>query len=574
MSSTKSFKKTIAKFFLPDNPKDFKTEYNHPEVDRQRREPKTSKYDKFNFLNAFNWYPSHYSKFERTFLVKFDICVLFFLCASFYTKYLDNSNVGSAYVSGLKADLNLHGNELNYFNTCYTVGYALFQIPITLLITKRQFSRHLLIFCELAWGLMTLANAYVTNAQEMYVIRFFVGVFEACSFPATYVILSSYLTEEELFKRAGVYGAFATAGSASAGALQTQARRSLDGVFGLAGWRWQFIIDSVLTFGIFLYGFFLFPGIPSACKEFGVFSEDEMIFARKRLENKIAFPDKFTKKTLIETLKTWQIYFASFLWVLHHLSWYSNGPKLYMKARTDIYTTSMVTTWDSYIYCVGIPCSIIVPPLCQYYGKLIPVNLVMLTAYYACIILVTWNVPNAVMISAFFMQEPFRSGLAQNFYSWIASLCKDNVEKKTIVLSWVQALSYGINAFAVTLQYDLSGAPRFKKGYIVNFVIIAATHVVFFIGLFLDKYDRKYIPQFAGNRHTDGDEKLLSTVDVAGDSDSDSDVDSDASRVAPGRLGHLEYLNTEKKQSDGDDAIHVVTYDGSLHSGSASSSLV
>lgn len=503
-------KRVLKKSFLPDDSKNFKFEYNHPEINRDRTTPKYSKYDKYNVLNAFNWYPSHYSAYEKKFLMKFDIFIFFFLCASFYTKYLDNSNVGSAYVSGLKEDLNLHGNELNYFNTCYTVGYALFQIPITLLITKRQFSRHLLLFCELAWGMMTLANAYVTNANQMYAIRFFVGVFEACSFPSTYVILSSYLTEEELFKRAGVYGAFAAAGSASSGALQTRARESLNGILGLEGWRWQFIIDAVITFGIFLYGFFFFPGIPSACQSFGFFTEDDMTFARKRLEKIVAFPDRFTWSTLKETLSTWQIYFGSFLWVLHHMCWYSNGAKLYMKSRTDLYTTSMVTTWDAYIYTVGIASSIIVPPLCQYYGKLIPVSLVMMTGYFSCIVLVIWNVPNNLLISAFFMSEPFRSGLAQGFYSWIATLCKDNVEKKAIVLSWVQALSYGINAFATTLQYDLSGSPRFRKGYIVNLVLVIATNVVFLVGLFLDRYDLKYIPKWAGNRHAIEEGKSIS----------------------------------------------------------------
>ena len=520
--SVAAIKNYVWPYFKIDHPESFKKEYNDPTIDRDRRAAKVSKYDKYNVLKAFDWYPKHYSPYERKFLMKFDAFVLFFLGASFYTKYLDNANVGSAYVSGLKTDLNLHGNELNYFNTCYTVGYALFQIPITLLITKPHFSRHLLLFCELAWGMMTLANAYVTSAGQMYAIRFFVGVFEACSFPATYVILSSYLTEEELFKRAGVYGAFAVAGNASSGALQTRARESLNGVMGLAGWRWQFIIDAVITFGIFLYGFFLFPGIPSACKSFAFFSEDDMIFARKRLENKIAFPKRFTWGTLKETISTWQVYFGSAIWVLHHQSWYSNGPKLYMKSRPDLYTTSMVTTWDSYMYVVGIPCAIMVAPICQYYGKFLPVNSVMLITYYACIILVIWNVPNNVLISAFFLERPFRDGLAQVYYTWIATLCKDNVEKKALVLSWVQALSYAVNAFAIPLQYNVKDAPRFKKGYIINFVLIGCSHLVFLAGLWLEKYDLKYFPKIAGKRHVDNNEFFIENIEGSDDSTDES----------------------------------------------------
>ena len=515
----------VWQFFKIAKPSTFKRDYIDQSIDRDRKPEKLGKYSKYNVLNAFNWYPSHYSAYERKFLMKVDVCVLLFLCFSFYTKYLDNANVGSAYVSGMKEDLKLHGNELNFFNTCYTVGYAVFQIPITLLITKPQFARHLLLFCELAWGMMTLANAYVTNANQMYAIRFFIGVFEACSFPATYVILSSFLTDEELFKRAGFYGAFATAGNASAGALQTRAREHLAGINGLKGWQWQFIIDAVLTFGIFLYGFLLFPGIPSACKKFGFFSEDDMIFARKRLQNKIAFPKKFTWMTLKETLFTWQVYFGSAIWVLHHQSWYSNGAKLYMKSKPEIYTTSMVTNWDSYMYCVGIPCAIIVAPLCKYYGKLIPVNVVMLTAYFACIVFIIWSVPNSVLIAAFFLQRPYRDGLAQVYYTWIATLCKDNVEKKALVLSWVQALSYAINAFAIPLQYNVKDAPSFKKGYIINIVLIAASHVVFFIGLWLDKYDLKYFPGISGNRHVNEDDILIAPSKSKEAEELDFDID-------------------------------------------------
>lgn len=225
-----------------------------------------------------------------------------------------------------------------------------------------------------------------------------------------------------------------------------------------------------------------------------------MIFARERLKNKVAFPKSFSKKTFIETLGTWQIYVASALWVLHHQSWYSNGAKLYMKSRPDLYTTGEVTTWDSYMYCAGIPAAIIISPLCKYYGKMIPVTLVMLTAYYACIIFVIWDVPNNVLISAFFVQRIFRDGLAQVFYSWIAVLCSDNIEKKALVLSWVQALSYAINAFAIPLQYNTKYGPNFKKGYIINFCFIGGCHIAFLVCWFLDRYDYKYFPSISGHR--------------------------------------------------------------------------
>ncbi|GMM31521.1 hypothetical protein DAMA08_042660 [Martiniozyma asiatica (nom. inval.)] len=503
----------MSSYFKFSDDKSLRDDYIDQTIDRERKVEIQSKWSKYNVFNAFNWYPSHYSSCEKKFLLKFDGFILLFLCFSFYTKYLDNSNVGTAYVSGMKEDLNLKGNELNYINTCYTVGYAIFQIPITMLFTKPKYSRHIILFCELAWGLMTLANAYVTNVQQMYVIRFFIGVFEASSFPVAYVILSSYLHPDELFKRCGFYGAWAAAGIASAGALQSSAMKHLDGINGMAGWRWQFIINAVITFGVFLFGFFFFPGIPTSCSSFGFFTEDDMTFARKRVEKVVNTPKKWTLLTFKDTFLTWQIYLCALLWILHGKAWYANGDQLYMKSAHHYFKGTEVTTWDSYIQCIGIISSLIVPPLCAYYGKMIPTNAICFVAYYSAIILIIWDVPNNVLMSSFFLQPLYTSGIAQVFYSWFAVLCRDNVEKKAIVLSFALTTSYAVNAFSTPLQYNIKNSPSFKNGYIANLIILICAHLSFFAIWFLEKYDTKVCPKIAGNRANYKEISIISNID-------------------------------------------------------------
>lgn len=489
-------------FVKLDDPSTFKDDYINKTIDRSRRnENRKDGWSKLKFWEYFNLYPSYYSAYERKFLIKFDISVLLFLGASFYTKYLDNMNIGAAYVSGMKEDINITGNELNYFNTMYTVGYALFQIPITLLITRPRYSRYLLIVCEFLWGMLTLSNAFVKTPQQVYVIRFFIGVFEACSYPASYVVFSSYLTEDELFKRAGIYGAFAVAGSASSGLLQTKTLESLSGVGGLAGWRWQFIIDAIITMGIVIYGFFLFPGIPTACKQFGLFTEDDMIFARKRLSGIQANPEKFTMKSIIETLTTWQLYICSFLWVFHHMTLYSNGAKLYMKSEPQWYSTADVTNWDAYMWFVGLGSDIILSPLMKSIGKLKVAAIVFPITYYAAIVLVIWNCPHNVRISAFFLQHVLYDGMSQPIFSWAATLCKDNVEKKALVLSIMQVCSYATNAWAVPIQYNVKYSPRFKGGYIANLAIVIMTNVFYVACWVFDHYDYRFCSTISGHRH-------------------------------------------------------------------------
>lgn len=66
---------------------------------------------------------------ERKFLFKLDAAVLTFASLGYFIKNLDQININNAFVSGMKEDLNLYKNELNYMQTCWTVGYVLGELP-------------------------------------------------------------------------------------------------------------------------------------------------------------------------------------------------------------------------------------------------------------------------------------------------------------------------------------------------------------------------------------------------------------------------------------------------------------
>jgi ACS family pantothenate transporter-like MFS transporter len=48
----------------------------------------------------------------------------------------DQTNINNAYVSGLKEDFKMNGNELNYFQVYYYTAYVIFQIPGMLLMSR------------------------------------------------------------------------------------------------------------------------------------------------------------------------------------------------------------------------------------------------------------------------------------------------------------------------------------------------------------------------------------------------------------------------------------------------------
>lgn len=78
---------------------------------------------------SYVWDTLDKSPEERRFLFKLDAVLLTFASLGYFIKYLDQININNAFVSGMKEDLSLFGNELNYMQTCWTVGYVIGEIP-------------------------------------------------------------------------------------------------------------------------------------------------------------------------------------------------------------------------------------------------------------------------------------------------------------------------------------------------------------------------------------------------------------------------------------------------------------
>lgn len=78
---------------------------------------------------SYVWDTFDKSPEERKFLFKLDGIILTLASLGYFIKYLDQVNINNAFVSGMKQDLQLYGEQLNYMQTCWTVGYVLGEIP-------------------------------------------------------------------------------------------------------------------------------------------------------------------------------------------------------------------------------------------------------------------------------------------------------------------------------------------------------------------------------------------------------------------------------------------------------------
>lgn len=495
-----AFARDVWEYFQIDNCKEFRDYYEDETVDRERSE-QIVKAGKWNQLkNLWNWYPSYYSKYERTFLLKVDLTVLLFVTLSYYTKYLDSANVANAYVSGMKEELNITGNQYNYFTTFFNIGYLIFQIPLVLLVQRQKTARYLLIVCELIWGLCTFAAAAAKDAKDLFIIRFFVGVSEAVGYPAAFVIMSTWYTPDELMRRGAVYNMMSSVGSATSGLLQSACRENLSGVLGLSGWRWQFIIDGVITLGCTLYGVFLFPGTPETTKKFGILSEDDLVFARTRMRGRVALPQSIGKKTWIVVFATWQPYLLISLWVSHVQIMYTSDLQLYIKSKVGHgYSALDPTNYSAAFNGAAALATLVFPQLSAVFGKFSMITLLFMLHYYALAVFIVWDTSESLKLSAYFM-ENIQVAVAPIFAAWTMFLCRDSAEKKALVLALMNTLSAATSAWLTPLEWNTKYAPAYHTAYRIALGFLLVSHLAFVVTWILDKYDEKLVPKLVGDR--------------------------------------------------------------------------
>ncbi|KAH9916186.1 MFS general substrate transporter [Amylocystis lapponica] len=217
--------------------------------------------------------------------------------------YLDQQMLRyNAYVSGMKEE---HGNELNYITTSWTVGYVIGQIPATMLVTRVRPSIFIP-FMEVVWSVLTMCLAASTNFSTLCALRFLVGLAESSFYPAIQYVIGSWYKPNELAKRACIFHTASAIGPMISGFLQAGAYDGLNNVYGLAGWKWLFIIDGIITVPIALLGFLIMPDLPSNTRPSMLYTQSQIDIGKRRMEEVGRKPPApFTRAKVLGFFKTW-----------------------------------------------------------------------------------------------------------------------------------------------------------------------------------------------------------------------------------------------------------------------------
>ncbi|WP_336945699.1 MFS transporter [Asaia sp. HN010] len=182
-----------------------------------------------------------------------------FLILMYIVAFLDRSNIGTA-KQALHTDVGVSDAMFAFGAGVFFVGYALFEIPSNLILYKLG-ARRWMARIMVTWGLVSACMMFTQGNLSFIVLRTFLGIAEAGFFPGIMLYLTFWFPEKERTKVLGVfyfgYPLAMTFGNPLSGALF-----NLDGLLGLAGWQWMFLLEGGLAVVMGIATWFVLPDKP------------------------------------------------------------------------------------------------------------------------------------------------------------------------------------------------------------------------------------------------------------------------------------------------------------------------
>ncbi|KAI5868168.1 MFS general substrate transporter [Durotheca rogersii] len=421
----------------------------------------------------WEYFHTEYQPGEQKLVRKIDFFILSFCCLSYFTNYLDRSNLNNAYVSGMKEDLGFVGDQLNQINTCFTIGYVVGQIPANLSLHYLK-PRYFFPACMVIWACLTMVTASVNKPESIMAIRFFQGIAEATTFVGTHYILGSWYTESELGKRSGIFTASGLAGTMIGGFIQTGIYSSLHGRNGLPGWRWLFIMDGLITIPVALYGFLFFPDTPSTTSAFYL-TESERALAVSRVppvEDRSPISWTFFKNSF----SSWFFWGFMVLWIIagETESFSTNALlALYMKSHPTIkYSVAQLNNYPTGVPAAGIVSTLFWATLTDFLrgkrylvGYFIAITGVATSAMILAASKDPTNPASTMIVFGAYYWAGAVYACQATFFAWANDALRYEPHMfRAIVLAGMNLGSNAVNAWWSIVFYGASMAPWFIRG--------------------------------------------------------------------------------------------------------------
>ncbi|KAK2007942.1 high-affinity nicotinic acid transporter [Colletotrichum eremochloae] len=191
------------------------------------------------------------------------------------------SNISNAAIinleqgTGIRKQLgNLSSSQWAWALSIFYYPYMFFE-PLATLALKKFSPSVWMSRIMITWGIISMCQGATQSYAGILACRFFLGLAEAGFYPGVLYHLSFWYPTHQLPLRIGFFYACGMFSGTISGLL-AYAISFMNGVRGLAGWRWLFILEGVPAILCGIYTFYFLPNYPETV-EFLTEPEREVI---------------------------------------------------------------------------------------------------------------------------------------------------------------------------------------------------------------------------------------------------------------------------------------------------------
>ncbi len=253
---------------------------------------------------------------EEAILSKVTRRLIPFMFLLYIVAYLDRINVGFAALQ-LNQALKFSPEVFGLGAGIFFIGYFIFEIPSNL-IMQRVGARIWMARILVTWGLLSSATMFVKGALTFYVLRFLLGIAEAGFFPGMILYLT-YWFPSKARGRAVARFMTATAMAGVVGGPVSGLLLKMNGVGGLAGWQWLFLVEGIPAVVLGLVVFAILPDGPEKAHWLRI---DEKEWIISKLEQERDSQRLHGHATLREALGSGRVWTLAFIYFAVIISFY------------------------------------------------------------------------------------------------------------------------------------------------------------------------------------------------------------------------------------------------------------
>ena len=166
-----------------------------------------------------------------------------FLGVLYFFSWVNRSSVGIAALQ-MNKDLGLTATMFGLGTGLFYAGYAIFEIPSNILLHKVG-ARLWIARIMITWGIFSTGFGFIHGPYGYYTLRFLLGVAEAGFFPGIVYYLTLWFPSAHRARPYALFLSFSMVGVMVMSPMSSALMKYCDGIWGIAGWRWMFIIEGV-----------------------------------------------------------------------------------------------------------------------------------------------------------------------------------------------------------------------------------------------------------------------------------------------------------------------------------------